>query len=478
MSAHQTRRFIGASALTLIGLLGSHALAPRAVAQATTSTDQSVADRGRYLATAADCAACHTAPGGGKPFAGGYGIASPLGSIYSTNITPSKDHGIGLYSEKEFAHALREGIRRDGAHLYPAMPYTSYTKLSDDDVHALYVYFTTQVAPVEQTPQKTALPFPYSVRLSMAFWNALFLDDTRFKPDATKSAEVNRGHYLSYALAHCDTCHTPRNALMAEIGSKALGGASLSSWYAPNITSDKTSGIGTWSDDDLFRYLKTGDVPGKAQAGGPMAEAVEHSFQYLNDGDLKAIVSYIKQVSPVADAQDKAPRDSYGKQSDREAAYRGLPARDVNRGEYLFSGECAACHRPTGTGSPDGYYPQLFHNTAIGASIPDNLITTILMGVRREVGGHTTYMPGFGADSYVDSLSDQDIADIGNYVERNFGNPNVRITADDVKLIRSGGPKPLIAQLGAYTVPAMIVLALIAIAAIAFVVQRFRKTRA
>ncbi len=436
-----------------------------------------VAQRGHYLAVAADCAACHTAPGGGKPFAGGYGIASPLGAIYSTNITPSKTYGIGAYTEAQFARALRKGIRGDGAHLYPAMPYTSYTKLTDEDIHALYVYFMTDVKPVEAKAQETALPFPYNIRASMAVWNLLFLDDTRFSPEPGKSAEVNRGHYLAYALAHCDTCHTPRNAMMAEIGSKALGGASLGSWYAPNITSDQKSGVGGWSDDDLARYLKTGDVPGKAQAGGPMAEAVEHSFQYLDDSDIRAIVAYIKQVPAISDSRDTAPRDAYGKASDRETAYRGLPESGMSRGERLFTGECAACHRPTGKGSPDGYYPQLFHNTAVGAPIADNLISTILMGVRREVGGHTVYMPGFGEGSYVDALSDQDIADVSNYVEQEFGNPAVKVSAEDVKLIRSGGPKPLIAKLGAYAVPGMIAGGLVLAGLVVLMMRRLRKTR-
>lgn len=472
--SHKSLRIFGCLALATALDLGASTV----VHAQDAGSNEAVAQRGHYLAIAADCAACHTAPDGGKAFAGGYGIASPLGSIYSTNITPSKNYGIGNYTEKEFAHALREGVRRDGAHLYPAMPYTSYTKLTDDDIHALYVYFMSSVKPVESSPQKTALPFPYNIRASMAIWNALFLDDTRFKPDPSKSVEVNRGQYLSYALAHCDTCHTPRNAMMAEKGSSPLAGASLSSWYAPNVTSDPVSGIGGWSNEDLFRYLKTGDVPGKAQAGGPMAEAIEHSFQYLDDADIRAMVAYIKQVPAISDSKDKAARDSYGKTSDREAVYRALPTNRISRGEYLFSGECAACHRPTGQGSPDGYYPQLFHNTAVGAPIADNLITTILMGVRREVNGHTTYMPGFGEGSYVDTLSDQDIADISNYVEQHFGNPNVKVTPDDVKLIRSGGPKPLIAQLGAYTVPAMIGAALIFALAILFFIRLSRKAKA
>ncbi|GBQ29309.1 c-type cytochrome [Gluconacetobacter sacchari] len=459
-----------------VGLAAVALLLSRAVVHAqSVDANEPIAERGRYLAVAADCAACHTAPGGGKPFAGGYGIASPLGAIYSTNITPSRDFGIGTYSEAQFGRALREGIRGDGAHLYPAMPYTSYTKLTDADVHALYVYFMTDVKPVEAPARRTVLPFPYNIRATMAVWNALFLDDRRFEPESGKSVAVNRGHYLAYALAHCDTCHTPRNVMMAEMGGRALGGASLSSWYAPNITSDPKSGLGGWSDDDLARYLKTGDVPGKAQAGGPMAEAVEHSLQYLNDDDIRAIVAYIKQVPAIADAADKAPRDTYGKPSDREAAYRGLDARALVRGERLFTGECAACHRPTGTGSPDGYYPQLFHNTAVGAARPDNLISTILMGVRREVGGHTVYMPGFGSGSYVDSLSDQDIADISTYVEQQFGNPAVRVSAEEVTLIRTGGPKPLIARLGAFAVPGMIAGVLMLAGAALLVLRRVGK---
>ncbi|QDH17227.1 c-type cytochrome [Swingsia samuiensis] len=443
----------------------------------TINADNATIERGHYLAIAADCAACHTAPNGGKAYAGGYGIASPFGPIFSTNITPSKRYGIGLYTFKEFKHALREGIRADGAHLYPAMPYTSYTKLSDNDILALYAYFMLKVQSVDVAAPTTKLPFPFNIRMSMIGWNLLFLDNTRFKPDPTQSNEVNKGHYLAIALAHCDTCHTPRNALMAERGSMALSGASLSSWYAPNITSDPKSGIGTWSNDELVTYLKTGDLPGKSQAGGPMAEAIEHSFQHLSDADLKAIATYIKQFPAYANPGVQAARDTYGKKSNEEASVRGLALNTRNHGEELFSAECAACHRPTGEGSPDHYYPQLFHNTALGAPYPDNLITTILMGIRRTVNGHTVYMPGFGKGSFVDSLSDQDIADIANYVEQQFGNPAVIIKAEDVHIIRTGGPKPLLAQIGPYIAPAMIFGLVIVISLGIIVLKRIQRKK-
>ncbi|GBQ88884.1 sorbitol dehydrogenase cytochrome c subunit [Gluconacetobacter johannae DSM 13595] len=436
--------------------------------------DAALVARGRYLATAADCAACHTTPHGGRPFAGGYGIASPLGSIYAANITPSKVAGIGAYTEAQFGRAVREGIRGDGARLYPAMPYTSYARLTDADIHALYVYFMQEVRPVDERPPATHLPFPFNLRFSMMVWNALYLDNTRFAPDPAKSAEVNRGAYLAIGLGHCDTCHTPRNVMMAEIGGKELGGASLGAWIAPNITPDPVSGIGNWSSDDLFRYLKTGDVPGKAQAAGPMAEAIEHSFQYLTDDDLKAIVAYVRQVPALRDAADSRPRESFGMASGREAALRGVSGT-LDNGEKIFSGDCAACHQPGGQGSRDSYYPQLFHNTATGASTPDNLIAAIVEGVDRTVGGQHVFMPGFSHGSYVDELSDQDVADVGNYVLTHFGNPAVKISAADVASIRHGGPKPLLARVGGYIVPALAGAVVVLLALVGLVVARRRR---
>jgi mono/diheme cytochrome c family protein len=205
----------------------------------TGSPDQAtLIEQGRYLAVAGDCMACYTKPEDGKPFAGGYGIASPLGTIFSTNITPSKTAGIGNYTEAQFARALQQGVRADGGQLYPAMPYTSYAGMTDVDVHALYTYFMHGVAPVDEMPPRTKLPFPFNIRLSMVAWNLLFLDDRRFVPDTTKSPEWNRGAYLSVVMERCDACHTPRNLLMAKIRGKAFAGAPIGSWYAPNITSD------------------------------------------------------------------------------------------------------------------------------------------------------------------------------------------------------------------------------------------------
>jgi mono/diheme cytochrome c family protein len=433
--------------------------------------------RGRYLATAADCAACHTAPHGGAPFAGGYGIDTPLGKIFSTNITPSKEDGIGTYSEEDFARAVREGVAKDGTHLYPAMPYTAYAKITDDDMKALYAYFMSEVKADDHKPQQTELPFPFSIRTTMAVWNLLFLGNDRFKPNPAKSAEWNRGAYLADALEHCSTCHTPRNAFMAEAGGQSLAGGSVGSWFAPNITSDKVSGIGGWSDQDLTQYLKTGHVAGKAQAAGPMAEAVENSLQHLSDDDLKAIVTYLKDV-PAIPSGEKQSRSDLGKPSVAvEASLRGLPGQAMDEnGFHVFSGSCAACHQVEGQGN--NHYPSLFHNTATGGDRPDNLVSTILYGLHRTVGETVTFMPAFGpAASYTDRLSDRDIADVSNYVLANYGNSAVKVTPADVARIRDGGEKPMIVALAPLAVPAAIMVAAIIVAVIVLMMLRRRRSR-
>ncbi|WP_144114261.1 c-type cytochrome [Paraburkholderia sp. BCC1886] len=444
----------------------------------TASATPGVADSpliaaGRYLATAADCAACHTAQGG-KPFAGGYPINSPMGTIYSTNITPSKQGGIGDYTEAEFARALRQGVRRDGQHLYPAMPYTSYAALTDNDVHALYTYFHDAVAPVDAAAPQTSLPFPFSVRASMSLWNALFLDSAPFRPDPHVSPLINRGAYLAGALEHCAACHTPRNALMGQNDARAFAGGSLGSWYAPNISSDPVSGIGGWTDAELTQYLKTGFVPGKAQAAGPMAEAIDHSLQHLNDGDIAALVAYLKQTPPMHDGES-ATRYTYG-QPLNEAALRGNDAKPP-RGWQVFSGSCAACHQANGGGLSNHDYPSLYHNTATGAANADNLISVILFGLQRDAHGKPAFMPAFGPGaSFTDRLSDQDVADVANFVLHQYGNPAVTVSVADVATIRQGGKPPLIAQAAHYAIPGLVVL-LVVIVLLVLALSRRKASR-
>lgn len=448
----------------LLGAVGVGFALCMGSAHAQAEPDATTIEQGRRLSVAADCAACHTAPKGGAPFAGGYPIDSPLGTIYSSNITPSKTAGIGNYTLEEFSRSLRQGVRKDGAHLYPAMPYTSYTQITDADIAALYAYFMHGVKAVDTPAPETSLPFPFNIRMSMGPWNTLFLKDERFTPDSSKSAVINRGAYLAGALAHCTTCHTPRNAFMAEDSKAELGGGSLGAWYAPNITSDPVHGIGGWTDEELLQYLKTGHARGKGQAAGPMAEAIENSLQHLPDEDLKAIVAYLRQTAPVTGTESK-PRFSFGEPSKTEVAQRGLTI-GVDPGWRVFSASCAHCHQANGDGTKNGEYPSLYHNTATGADRPDNLIATILHGVQRKVGDRDYFMPGFGDNaSFTDKLSDQEIADVSNYVLTNYGNPSVKVTADDVKVVRAGGKPPLLAQLRPFILPgiAVILLALIAL---------------
>jgi mono/diheme cytochrome c family protein len=423
------------------------------ICQAADQPDQTAAviKRGEYLATAADCGACHTAPAG-KPFAGGLAISTPLGTIYSTNITPSADFGIGRYTEQEFSRALRRGVRRDGANLYPAMPYTSYAKFTEEDAHALYLYFTQAVKPVEQRPPPTELPFPMNIRASMMAWNLLFRDTATFVPDPHQSEEWNRGAYLVQGAAHCGTCHTPRGFLMQEEGSRALSGAQVGPWYAPNITSDPISGIGRWTKEELVAYLRTGHLSGKAQAAGSMGEAVEHSFQHLAAADLDAIATYIKSVPPIHDPADQVSRFAAGKMVSELAASRGRGGVSSDSGSdptgaELLQGNCTSCHQAEGQGSKDGYYPSLFSNSATGAKNATNLIAAILYGVNRTTSHGQAFMPGFGGRATdANALSDRNIVALGNYVLTRYGAADTTITEQQVAEARRGGPSsPLLA---------------------------------
>ena len=445
-----------------VSALGAAAAFAQSVVNSVTGaaapdTETALIHQGHLLAIASDCMACHTVADKGKPFAGGYGIVSPMGTIYSTNITPSKRAGIGNYTEAQFARALREGVRADGAHLYPAMPYTSYVGMTDKDVHALYTYFMKGVEPVDDVPPQTALPLPFSIRQSMIVWNMLFLKNQRFTVDPHRSVEWNRGAYLTNVLAHCSACHTPRNFMMAEDIDQGFSGAQLGPWYAPNITSDPVSGIGAWSDDELVTYLKAGHVDGKNQAAGGMAEAVQNSLQFLSDDDLKSIAVYLRSTAPIRTPGESKPAFAYDGHGSDEASLRGMSSENSivppSSGAALFSGYCASCHRADGSGSADQSYPSLFHNTATGGTNSSNLVATILHGVDRKVGDRHVLMPNFGEESYVQPLTDDQIAAISNYVLQHFGNPKAPVTSADVAVARQGGQLPLLAWIQPYILP-------------------------
>jgi len=427
--------------------------------------------RGRYLAKAADCVACHTAPGG-KPMAGGLPIDSPFGKIFASNITPSKTHGIGTYTEAQFARAVREGVNAQGQHLYPAMPYTSYAGTTDADIQALYAYFMHDVEAVDTAPPPTTLAFPFNQRWLMMGWNLLFLDRGPFLPVEGKDPQWNRGKYLVDTLAHCGACHTPRNVLMAEKQGLALSGGQVGPWRAPNITSDPVSGIGVWSVDELVQYLRTGALAGKAQAVGGMAEAIQNSLQYLSTEDLTAIASYLKDSTPVRNPADSRPAFEYGDADvDYEAGLRavntgigyqavGVGYPKLTTGAQLYSANCASCHQTTGHGTREQAFPSLAHNTVLGRDNADNLVNVILDGLHIRVGNEERLMPGFK-----DDLSDAQVAQLATFVMQQYGNPTVVVDEARVKVLRQGGDdagKPLRQLMEWGATATVIVLALLA----------------
>jgi mono/diheme cytochrome c family protein len=354
------------------------------------------------------------------------------------------------------------------------MPYTSYAKFTDDDTHALYAYFTHAVEAVDARAPQTALPFPMNIRLSMLGWNLLFLDGQIFTPDPKQSAQWNRGAYLVAGATHCSTCHTPRGFLMQEEASRALSGAPVGPWYAPNITSDPISGIGSWSKEELVAFLRDGHLRGKAQAAGSMGEAVEHSFQHLSADDIDAIASYVKTVPPIHDGAAGGSRFAAGSMYSDLGELRGRDgikseSDAAPAGAVLFQGNCASCHSAEGQGSKDGYYPSLFHNSATGAKNATNLIAAILYGVDRTVSGKQAFMPGFGGHpTDASQLSDRDIAVLGNYVFAHYGPGDTTINEQQVGEVRRGGPTSSLLLLARGGLEAAGIIVILGVAFLAF----------
>lgn len=433
-------------------LLTSTLLLPL-LAQAQPANDpQALIAKGEYLAIAGDCAACHTAPGG-QPFAGGLAIATPLGEIFATNISPSRTHGIGAYTFEDFDRATRRGIRKDGAHLYPAMPYTAYAKVTETDMRALYAYFMQGIEPIDEAAPETRLPFPFSIRLSMLGWNLLFASSKPYQPDPSQSEVWNRGAYLAEGLAHCSTCHTPRNFLMAEKGGQALAGASLGTWFAPNITSDSRAGIGSWSAEELAAYLSTGHSGNGSQAGGPMLEAIDLSFSRLTDADIQALVTYVRSV-PASSLN--APPGQWPAQAPQLTDF-DLMRGTAPAGAQLYSKHCATCHQPSGEGSNG--LPALFGNAALShRPNADNLVMAILDGLAPH---HRQVMPGFRKE-----MNDEQVATLTNYLFTTLGDAGIQTHAQRVAELRQGGAaSPLLkmAQIGIWVAGCLLLVLVVLI---------------
>jgi len=386
--------------------------------------------RGEYLTKAADCVACHTAPDNGKPYAGGLPFVLPFGTIYSSNISPDEETGIGRWSDDEFVRAMQHGIRNDGQRLYPAFPYTSYTLLSRADVLAIKAYLFS-LPKIKQPNKPLGLGFPFNQRWAMGFWNAAFFKDARFVVDTTKPAAWNSGAYLATALGHCAECHTPRNLGFGLEHSNELAGAPLEGWRAYNITSDKDHGIGAWTDAEIATYLSTGHAEGRGSASGKMGEAIEKSLQYLKPEDMSALVTYLRSV-PARAGKDPITIDAKPSLALASSAAAPAPASGGGSAEglALFEGACASCHQWNGLGQ------QVAHASLLGSrAVNDpegvNVTQVILHGVQRRIAGVDVFMPEFEH-----TYSDTEIAALANYVVGQFGNKKGRVTPDKVAALR------------------------------------------
>lgn len=358
---------------------------------------------GEYMTRAGDCISCHTAPDG-KPYAGGLAMRTPFGTIYTPNITPDDETGIGTWTEDDFYRSLHDGVGKHGEYLYPVMPFTFYANITREDVDAVYHYLRS-VEPVSKRNRDVDFRFPFDVRVSMLGWRELYFHPQTFAPVPQKSDEWNRGAYLVEGPGHCGACHSARNALGAIDKDRTYTGATVDGWFALNLTENLQSGLGSWSVDELAEFLKAGASKSKGvTAFGPMEEVVHNSLQYLTEADIRAMAVYLKSIP--ARATDSAAL-SYAEPGRREGA-------------RLYLDNCAMCHQAKGAGVP-GVFPELAGNDAVNAADPANLVNVMLAGIAGR--GKYAAMPSFAA-----KLSDQQISTLLNYIRTSWGNtanPNV-----------------------------------------------------
>lgn len=376
-------------------------------------TPQMVA-RGAYLVRAADCVSCHTVPGG-IAFAGGrvFDLGS-MGRLYSPNITPDKDTGIGAWSDDEFRSAMHAGMAPGGVHLYPVFPYTSYTLMSDEDVLAIKAYLFS-LKPVHALAPPNAMRFPFNYRFLLGFWNLLYNPNRRMSADSAQSASWNRGRYLIEALGHCGECHTPRNLLQARKSSEAYAGAPAQGWYAYNITSDAHTGIGAWKDEDLTNYLSHGHASGHGSASGPMAEVVDNSLRYLSAQDLASMVTYLRTVKAIATPQQRL-----------HGSGTALAQGDLDYGSSLYAGMCANCHRADGSGAQTPYQ-SLQGAAALQDPTGTNLVQVVLHGSLLATPEGPMRMPAFAG-----AYSDDELAAVIDYAAHQLGHDELNLSKEDI----------------------------------------------
>lgn len=382
--------------------------------QSADPQDFAAVERGRYLANAADCASCHTIPGDAHPFSGGRPIGTPFGVLAAPNITPDRETGIGSWTDDQFDAAVRQGRSRNGARLYPAMPFPYYTRMSREDVNDIRAYLDT-IEPVRNAVQVNRLPFPLNLRVSMIVWDALYFKPGEFYEDPSKSKEWNRGAYLAQGPAHCGACHTPKTFLGGDKPSDALRGGTLQGWTAPDITSGQGA-LRDWSAEDITEYLETGHNRNTA-AAGLMGEVVDLSTSKMTAEDVRAIAIYLKDVAGQA-LENNASAD-----------------KDVvTAGAAIYQDLCSACHASDGKGSPN-LFPNLSEAATVSASDPATVLRVILQGAQSVATDHEPTgpaMPSFGWQ-----LNDAQVAAIATYVRDQFGNKASPVGESDVRKARA-----------------------------------------
>jgi alcohol dehydrogenase (quinone), cytochrome c subunit len=419
-------------AALIFALVPSHT---RVINAGQHSSDAASVERGRYLAVAGDCTACHTSPAG-NAFAGGLPLASPLGTIYSTNITPDRESGIGTYSLDDFDRAVRHGIDKQGETLYPAMPYPSYARLTDADLAALYDYFMNGVQAARSPEYANAIPWPLSMRWPLAIWRKLFApaaDAAPFDAAGYKDPMLARGAYLVQGLGHCGSCHTPRAVTLQETALDEssnqflAGGQVIGGWVAVNLRGNNADGLGRWSKDDIVSTLKSARNAEHAVIGSEMNDVVVHSTQYLTPADREAIAAYLKTLGPEPDDQAKFVTVS-------STAADLAAGREANRGAELYDDNCAACHRSDGAGSRNAL-PSIAGNPSVLSADASSLIRLVLVGssLPGTISAPSPLgMPGFGA-----RLSNAEVSQLITFIRSGWGNSASPVSAGEVARIRA-----------------------------------------
>ena len=378
--------------------------------------------RGRYLALAGDCIGCHQARGG-APYAGGLAVPTVFGSIYTSNITPDRETGIGTWTADDFWRALHEGKGKHGEYLYPAFPFPNYTRITRTDADAIYAYLMSLPA-VSRPNTPNTLRFPYNVRSLVAFWRMLYFDEGIHEAEPQRDAVWNRGAYLASGLGHCVACHSPRNFLGGIARSDELSGGliAVQNWYAPSLTSDREAGLGEWAIDEVVQLLKHG-VSERYAAFGPMAEVVHDSTQHLDETDLRAMAIYLKSLPPRS--SDDAPPI---------LTTASMRADLMERGTRVYTDRCVGCHGTAGEGVPRAY-PALARNPGVIMNSTINAIRVVLNG---------GFPPGtagnprpFGMPPFAQKLSDEDVAAVLTYVRASWGNRAPAVAPADVQRYRS-----------------------------------------